>query len=225
MIRKGTSLIELVIAIVVMGIGVMSLPLILTQTQNNNALALQQEAILATKAKLGFISSYPWDENSWDNDANTFRVLDTTSYTSSDDEFDTNNTIRRVGHIAQDNRRRLFNLTATNRIPSSIGKEGTDFNDTDDFNDASADENITVTAADLDYIFQLNLNPSVSYISDSTDYTSQNITFTFDANTSTTNETNIKMITVTTTDTSGVNIILRTFASNIGQSKILKRDW
>ena len=36
--RKAASMLELVIAIVVMGIAVMSLPLILKQSQNENAI-------------------------------------------------------------------------------------------------------------------------------------------------------------------------------------------
>ena len=58
------SMLELVVAIVVMGIVVMSLPLILTQVQNNNAFAMQQEAILAAKAKIGDVLTYEWDANS-----------------------------------------------------------------------------------------------------------------------------------------------------------------
>ena len=47
--RKAASMIELIIAIVVMGIAVMTLPILLLKTQNNNAYTLQQEIILAAR--------------------------------------------------------------------------------------------------------------------------------------------------------------------------------
>ena len=55
--RSAMSMIELVVAIVVMGIAVASLPLILLQTQRSTALAMQQEVILATTTRLAFILS------------------------------------------------------------------------------------------------------------------------------------------------------------------------
>jgi prepilin-type N-terminal cleavage/methylation domain-containing protein len=214
--RKAVSLIELIIAIVVMGIAVMSLPLILTQTQSNNALALQQEAILSTKAKIGFISSYPWDQNSWDGTGGIFRVLDTSASPSADNAFATAD-IRRIGHIQTDKRRRLWDVGHAN----------------DDFHNHNDDINIT-DPTQMDYIFALTMTPEIVYLRDSLSannyLNSRTIQFDFNAintETNTSRPTNIKMITVRTVSQVGndVNVSLRSFASNIGQSKILKRDW
>jgi len=232
--RKAVSLIELIIAIVVMGIAVMSLPLILTQTQSNNALALQQEAILSTKAKIEFISSYPWDQNSWDGTGSIFRVLDTTDSPSADNAFDVNTTtdIRRIGHIQTDKRRRLWDVGNANRAPNNEVTAAPNEDDIDDFNNHT-DNNITIAdPTQMDYIFALTMTPEIVYLRDTAigGYNGTTVQFDFDATnteTNTSKPTNIKMITVRTVSQVGndVNVSLRSFASNIGQSKISKRDW
>lgn len=221
--RKAASMLELVIAIVVMGIAVMTLPLILTQSQNANALALQQEVILATKTKLGYILAYEWDANSYDTNASVSRVLNTSNSASADSDFNATTT-RRIGHISADNRRRLRDDMASPTPSGSAGWGNAPLLDIDDFHNKV--ENTTVVAADMDYIFNLELNSSVTYINDSALYSNQDINFVFDASSTPANPTNIKMITVRTKDTSNnVNIILRAFASNIGESGITKKAW
>lgn len=221
--RKAASMLELVIAIVVMGVSISALPLILTQSQDNNALALQQEAILATKAKISYILAYEWDARSYDASAGISRVLDTTSSTTAHDAFDTTST-RRIGHVEADKRRRLRDLTDPNRVATVISNNS--LTDIDDF-DFIANENISISDKD-DYIFSISLDPAVSYISDgrgSVDYSASTILFNFSTSPITTDPTNIKMITVTTI-LNDKNIIMRAFSSNIGENGILsKANW
>lgn len=221
------SMIELVFAIIIMGIVVMSLPLILMQTQSGSALALEQETILAIKTRLTFILSHEWDTNSYDSNVSMSRVLDTNASTSADSAFyvnDTNST-RRSGHVKADERRRLRD---DRKAPTPDGgthwqaSSGTDIDDFDD-NTTTA----TVIATDMDYIFDLNLSSTVNYITDSLtsgNYnSSQTIVFTFNTSSTPSNATNIKMISVA----SSINdhtITLRAFATNIGESGILKRS-
>jgi len=219
--RRATSMIELVIAIVVMGIAVMSLPLILTQSQNSNAMALQQEAILATKTKLGYLLSYEWDVNSYDATAGVSRVLNTTASLNADDDFNTTS-IRRVGHVMADTRRRLRDDMATATTDGTAAWGNAALEDIDDFD--GRDENTTIASETMDYIFNLQLHSTVNYVSDSATYANQDMNFIFDASTTFTNPTNIKMITITTTGTN-INMVLRAFASNVGESGILKRAW
>lgn len=222
--RRATSMIELVIAIVVMGIAVMSLPLILTQSQNSNAMALQQEVILATKTKIGYLLSYEWDANSYDTITGVSRVLNTTASANADSDFNTTG-IRRLGHVIGDNRRRLRDDLAAPTTDGSAGWSNAALQDIDDFD--GKDENTTIASDTMDYIFNLQLRPTVNYVSDTANYINQqDINFTFNANTTFTNPTNIKMITVQSRDASNnVNIILRAFASNIGESGITKKAW
>lgn len=219
--RPAASMIELVIAIVVMGIAVMSLPLILTQSQNSNAMALQQEVILATKTKLGYLLSYEWDVNSYDTGASASRVLDTTASANADSDFNTTST-RRLGHVLADNRRRLRDNMAAPTTDGTAAWGNAALQDIDDFD--GRDENTTIAAETMDYIFNVQLHPTVNYISDTATYANQDMNFTFNANTTFTNPTNIKMITVTTTG-NGINMVLRAFASNVGESGIMKRAW
>ncbi len=216
--RSATSMIELVFAIVIMGIAVMSLPLILTQVQNNNAFAMQQESILAAKAKIGDILTYEWDENSYDSNASHSFVLDTTN---GDGELNaTVGTPRRVGHVDTDYRRKFFPV-ATNA--SAIGADGGDLDDVDDFNGIS--NPLTVTAGEgagaLDYIFDLNLTTTVNYSDDNATYSNSPLNgFALNFANAPATPTNIKVISVTVTG-GEQNITLRAFTCNIGESTLL----
>lgn len=217
--RKATSMLELIIAIVVMGISVSALPLIITQNQNANAVALQQEVIMATKAKISYILSYEWDANSYDSSAGVSRVLDTSASASAHDAFYTT-TLRRIGHVRADKRRRLFDtLLAPNNETAGL-------DDIDDFNGLS--ETTSILAVD-DYIFDINISSAVSFISDgkgSVDYDSNITLFNFGITPIIGGPTNIKMITVNTTGANGMNVTLRAFSSNIGESRLLSKvNW
>lgn len=224
--RKATSMIELVFAIVIIGIAVMSLPLVLTQVQNNNSFALRQEVILSIKTKLSYILAYQWDQNSYDATADIERVLDTTSSISADNAFDVNNSIRRKGHIVADGRRRLFDDRNASTLKANFGTLGLP-NDIDDF-DRNSETKIIENIDD--FIFNnVELNTTVNYIPDTLpagDYADNAITFVFNPENNTTNPTNIKMIKVTAT-ANGIDnpISMYAFSSNIGQSKIAKRTW
>ncbi len=219
------SMIELVFAIVIMGIAVMSLPLILTQVQNSNSFALRQEVILSLKTKLSYILTYQWDQNTYDETADIERVLNVPASADTATDFNTS-TIRRNGHVFADGRRRLWDDL---RAPTTKVNFTTDTanDDIDDFNGES--ETKTITALD-DFIFNVTLNTSVSYIKDRLDtgtYASSNaITFIFNPDNNTTNSTNIKMIKVTAT-ANGIErpISMYAFSSNIGQSKVTKKTW
>lgn len=217
------SMLELVIAIVVMGIVVMSLPLILTQVQNNNAFAMQQEAILAAKAKIGDVLTYEWDENSYDVTAQRSFVLDTTNGDSELGRVGTTN--RRIGHINANNRRKLYDSTVAlnNRSASAIGADGGDLDDIDDFNGLPAVALTAIAgeeAQNLDYIFDLNLTTTVAYAADAANYTSSTIgTFVFNPDNNAT-VTNIKTVSVQVSGAQNT-ITLRAFSCNIGESSLL----
>lgn len=220
------SMIELVFAIVIIGIAVMSLPLILTQVQNSNSFALRQEVILSIKTKLSYILAYQWDQNTYDATADIERVLNIPASADTATDFNTSTT-RRKGHVLADGRRRLWDDLNTSTPKANFGTAGLP-SDIDDFN--GKDENKTITALD-DFIFDLNLSTSVNYIKDTLQAgnyaTSNAITFTFDPeNNTTNNSTNIKMIKVSATANGIENpISMYAFSSNIGQSKVAKKRW
>lgn len=221
MMRSAMSMLELVFAIVIMGIAVMSLPLILTQVQTNNAFALQQEAILAAKTKIGDILTHEWDDNSYDTTAQRSFALDTTNGDVELRRVGTTN--QRIGHINVDYRRKLYDATVVlnDRSASAIGADAGDLDDIDDFSGQATTIAATLeTAGTLDYVFTaLTLTPTITYASDTATYSNPILTFTFDpvnANAI----TNIKTISVQVTGTNQ-NITLRAFSCNIGESTLL----
>ncbi len=220
--REGFSLIELVIAIVVIAIALMSVPLMLNQGAKSNQFSLMQESILAAHTKLGNIISFKWDENAADENGTVVRVLDVTN---GDSQLDRNLTRRRIGHIKADLRRRMKNVETN---ATAIGMEGADtYDDIDDFDGTStkvAASGASGVKGKFDYLdVDLNLTTSVVYVSDDLNYSEQNLTFDFNV-TSVAGSTNIKMIELNATSTnSDTPFVFRIFSSNIGQSKYYEK--
>lgn len=194
-------MIELVIAIVVMGIAVMTLPLMLERTQTNNAFVMQQEAILAAKTKLGDIITYPWDDNSLQNDI--VAVLDT----NGDNDYNrTAGTTRRKGHVIQDKRRKFFNaITNPGDVAGVVS-----------ISDFNGDSKTLSPTSTLDYRFTIDLNTTVNYVSDSA--------FAFPTLTQV-GTSNIKMITVEASGDEMSTFRLRAYSANIGESQLLRRNY
>jgi len=229
-LRKASSMLELVIAIVVMGIAMMTLPLMLTRVQSNNEFAMQQEAILMARTELGDILTYPWDGNSTDSSLNV-GVLDTQGDGNFNRYPDSNST-RRKGHVKADKRRKFF--TTYTPATSPLGKEGNDYNDLDDFITLNNNDiNLTDandTNATLGYkLSDSNMTISVKYLNDSTTYDIINGIATFDINTSAptpTGTTNLKLIEVSLVNSLlDSNITLRAFSANIGANQLRRRTF
>jgi prepilin-type N-terminal cleavage/methylation domain-containing protein len=213
--NRAFTLIELIITIVIIGIVSLSFPLIMTQTGRNIEIATQQEAILAGKTYIGTILSYPWDGNT-QYIGDTAMILETDNAThASDDEFNrVAGTNLRLGNIDGAGRRRLSVNT-----PTAFGAFGgvVPSADMDDFNNRV--ENLNTVAADMDYMFRLQLTPAVSYVSDSADYANDTVNFEF-RTAAALDITNIKMVAVNVVDIgagTNVNVTLRAYSANIGE--------
>lgn len=142
MVRFAFTMIELIFAIVIIGISVMSLPTmgnIINKGIENN---LVQEAIFASSTELMGATSGYWDENSMQdiNKSATSRVIDI-----SDDCNTTTNL--RFGHINQPYHRRcLDNLSTIARASS-----GGDVYDLDDASHSNQDIFINTTTDENGY--------------------------------------------------------------------------
>lgn len=206
-LRKASSMIELVIAIVIMGIAVMTLPLMLERTQSNNAFVMQQEAILAAKTQLGDTITYPWDDNSLQG--NVVAILDTAG------NIDYNRvgvTTRRVGHVNQDKRRKFFD--AVTNPGDVIGVVSiSDFNGNFQINPTN---DIAGEETSLDYRFTIDLNTTVSYVSDAIFAlpTLKQVA-----------TSNVKMIEVEASGDGMSTFTLRAYSANIGESQLLRRPY
>jgi len=232
--RKGISLIELVLAIVVIAISVMSVPMMLQQGAKSDSFSMMQEAILAARTKMGNILSYKWDDNATDgnNSEGRLRALDVFA---GDPALDRNGTYypeRRIGHVYGDLRRKMM---ANPTYPSdNVDANITDLNDFDNVSITLSAVAASSATDNFDYLdVDLNLTSHVYYISDmttgGTDYNDTNISFVFDPSTkhSITNNadsTNIKMIELEVTSQNYQTFLFRTFSCNLGEVDLLERD-
>jgi hypothetical protein len=206
--RQGASLIELVVAIVVMGVVVASLPTLLLQTQNNLVFSLQQEVVFSGKAKVLYALAHPWDGASYDETQQRLRVLDTNN-TAADSAFN--------------HRSRFRSPTPPSHFLSTSALQYTDLDDFD-----GATETMASQAKHYDTVVDYALSTHVVYISDALhlgDYTAGDaIEFVFSP-TPSSGTTNIKMLTVHAHNTDGLNLVLRAFASNIASRPIERKLW
>jgi len=219
MVKKGFTFIELVVAIVVIGIALMSVPLMLSQASKSNEFSINQEAILAGATKIGDILTYPWNETN----SSTIQYIFDVTKGDSDLNRSKNDNNRRIGNFKAKYRRKFYNQRT--EANATLGHDkGNEYDDIDDFNGVSEIINGSGTG---DYLMDLNLSTKVFYISDDANYSSSP-TLNFDLNiSSATPTTNLKMIEVKVYNNTNHELIttLRAFSANIGSYELLYRTF
>lgn len=194
--RLAFTLIELIFAIVIIGISVISLPMMSQVIAKNTKGSMVQEAIYAASAELNQVVSYNWDENSIEDNASISRVV-----WASSNECN-NNTKRRVGHINQPYHRRC-----TDDNTSGVTSVKDNLDDLDDAAHGSAeifDGDISRSGYKTDYY------SSVSVSSSSFGGASAS---------------NIKKVTINIFDEDEKIVQLSTFSANIGEVDYYKRTY
>jgi len=227
-LRPAIAMIELIFAIVIMGIVLMSAPMLISTGTQSTFVALQQEGINEAASRVNMIMGYAWDEQNTQEEY-LFPLLHVTSGDSAFDESGT--TARRVG-IPMTSQRTfiLSDANNSNLNASTLGSDGGDQDDIDDFGGTSL---VNIEAATIDYSEKstVNIATAIAYTGDGVTggYNQQTVTFVpFGAPGGTT--TNIKSITVNLTSTSGVgelekDIMLRAFSCNIGGYQLEERSF
>ena len=192
--RYAFTMIELIFAIVIIGISVLSLPMMTQITSKGIESNIVQEAIFAASTELNQAVSYYWDENSIQTGHSLARVIDL---------GDCDNTSRlRLGHIVQPYHRKCLDSNTT--TPTNLLDAGNP-----DLNDA---------AHGAQSIFLGDSTSSEGY---KNDYDSS-IIVTKDADFNGT-KTNMKQISVIITNKDGDIITsLRTYSANIGEIDYFK---
>ncbi len=227
--RPAIAMIELIFAIVIMGIVLMSAPMLISIAAKSGYVAIQQEAINEAAARVNMIMGYHWDENSADE-----RFLDPVLITaSSTDGLTELNTAafpqtgRRPG-TPKESYRSFVREDGERLIASTtLGREGGE-NDVDDFR-GTIGLTLAGTGAGANYIEKnVDIVTTVAYISDAptgtATYNPVGNTINFDPNFAQTSATttNIKRISTTLTsatdspDELNKTIILHAFSCNIG---------
>ena len=233
--RPAIAMIELIFALVIMGIVMMSAPQLISTSNQSSYTALQQESIAAAVSQMNMIMTQEWDGYDT-NDTVGEPVLRTGSTTFGQCNGSTTN----PAGVTSNSGRYCIGLDGTGPYSATptanFGTSNTGFeipnfkDDVDDYDGKSY--TIKVYAGDTnptyvgDYIDQnINIVSRVYYGSDSTTYTT---TTQFDnpfANNAPGGTTNIKLIHVTlTTSTSatelaGKQIHMSAFMCNVGGHK------
>jgi prepilin-type N-terminal cleavage/methylation domain-containing protein len=234
--REGFSLIELVLAIIVIAISLMSIPMLIGETSKSNQYSLIQESVMAARTKLGNILTFPWDQNSTiENNSSAITAVVVVETNGDVDLNRTAGTIYRRGHVQLVDRRHYdVDSNATFKILAQpIGHEPGEVNmtDIDDFDGSSVSVALTGgagTEGDFDYLnsSDLNITTRVYFLNDTNTYQgAKNINFSFNVTNQVANTTNIKMIEISVDSAySDDPFILRAFSSNIGANSQLHKE-
>ena len=239
--KKAIAMIELIFALVIMGIVLMSAPMLIQQSVKSSNVALQQEAIVAAASHTSLLLSLYWDERNAPNDEN-----------ASNDNYGEILDINRT-NFTYPNRNnsslRSISLTEINATINTMDTNDTNetdifkFDDVDDFNKEPFGLMIfNSESSNSDYVdIDINITTNVNFAQDIpttllttdinvTDITSNtsvinNVTPSDITTLSDTNSTNIKFITVNLTSNQNVeelnkSITMKAFSCNIGQYSI-----
>ena len=215
---RAFTLIEVIFAIVIMGITIVSLPVMMSSNEQATDLNMVQEAIFGASSELNEVLSYRWDENSLNEvtDPNGLsKVIGPGTGTGillGATDCDNNNSSimfrLRPGHIAQPLHRRCLESNVS--IPSAIlGADG-DIDDIDDINVSKKSMFLNVgTAAGYKQNFSSEF--TINYV---------------DVGTVTAASENAKLIEITIKKQDGTIITkLRSYTFNIGEVDIYKETY
>ena len=236
-LRPAIAMIELIFALVVMAIALLSAPMLIHTATQSGFVAVQQEAINEAATRVSMVMGYHWDEN----DANE-SYLDPILYVSNGDAglAEYNSTGRRIGTPLVSQRSfirsdgSIFNASTTLGLDTNDGGIADDI---DDFNGVSS--LFFVESARVNYVERttINITTTVSYTADAPGagtYANpggtEDLTFSPDLSAVATPTTNIKKILVKLTSTSGQSelskeVVLKGFSCNIGAYELKEREF
>jgi len=237
--KKAIAMIELIFALVIMGIALLSAPMLIQQSVRSGNVALQQEAIAAATSQTAIILSMHWDEAN-----SNIPVGESPILASNRPPFDFNETNIPRGLVDVNGRNSensgtildptLFINFGPDETNSSDTNETdyTDFDDVDDYQNSHFGLfifNSEKTSADIgDYVdVNISMTTTINYAEDRTDTGNTTLTgTTINLNnkinsTSIGRTSNIKFIHVNLTSDSGIeelekNITMEAFSCNIG---------
>ena len=231
--RHALAMIELIFAIVVMGIVMMSAPMMISTASSSGIVAVQQEAIASSASEIGMILTRDWDASGTDITTESPILIVTNGDPLLDMVLspDGNSSGRRAGTPTTSTRSAYSTSGATERnATADTAFNDGDTNDIDDFDGNT----ITLTGVRSAYgdvaDASISIDIAVSYLSDATSsgtYNSRILTLNdpFDNNVSAVT-TNIKSITAQTTSTNlDTNIRLQAFSCNIGTYTLKTRSF
>ena len=218
--RPAIAMLELIFAIVIMGIVLMSAPMLISTAAKTTSVVLQQEGINQASSRINMILTYPWDQN----DTNDSCIPPVLHVTNGDSELDINaSTKRRLGVPLGSNSHtsKCGNIELNASLALGVEVAGI-FDDIDDF--ISVNTLLDMGGAGgQDYLEQgtVRIATNVDYLQDNTTYNVASIDFFPNVSAAANTSTNIKRISVVITSTSPADtlektITLNAFSANIG---------
>ena len=237
-LRPGIAMIELIFALVIMAIALMSAPMLISTATKSGFVAVQQEGINEAAARVSMVMGYHWDEN----DANESYLDPILGVSASADTGlkEYNSTGRRIGTPLVSQRSFIRSDGTKPNASTTLKLETSDLGITDDIDDFNGTSYLVpIEIARINYVEKttINISTEVSNISDSPGSgsyanagVSGNLVFSPNLSSTVTPTRNIKKILVTLTSTSGVTeldkeIVLKAFSCNIGAYDLKEREF
>jgi prepilin-type N-terminal cleavage/methylation domain-containing protein len=206
--KKGFTLIELILSMVIIAIAFTVLPKILQLATKVSTQSVREESMYNAIALIGLIQATAWDENNTEVDDILHVVDGDGNYTCGDDTY-------RIGGFTGSRN------CKNDKNASSLGSDDDDNGSDDDMDDFSS-----VGAKNYNNSREYNLSVSVDYVEDiSMDNESA---FSTTLKSDTTNTKYIKVEDKTKKKQSTLRKTIATFyfhAMNIGQIQVNKRAW
>lgn len=227
-LRKAIAMIELIFAIVVIGISLLSIPNLLNVSLNSTLVTLQQESIAMAASHTNALMTYAWDEQNTDSVA-----LYTGNKLNANGDGRLNNIGVGLSLALLGARNRLFNVAIASPIGNDTNATAVDTNDDiDDFNGLTFNTIDAVLGgtknniSDGEYVdVNITQSTTVRYGTDTATYDSATGSFSFStpfALAAPGGTTNIKLITTTLISNSTAaelqnkQITFNAFICNIG---------
>jgi len=225
--HPAIAMIELIFSIVIMGIVMMSAPMLISTAAKSTTVALQQEGIHQAVSRMNMILTYEWDQN----DTNQSCIPPVLHVTSGDSDLGmVGTTARRMGVPTSSKSHTFKCLSEDFNASTTLGIEGSIKDDIDDFGDAALVLNTTGSGG-KDYIEQttIKIATTVSYVDDTADYNSKTFAYNF-PKTAPSGSSNIKAMRLVLTSTSTADelektIILNAFSCNTGGYEYESREF
>lgn len=202
--RRAFSLLELIFSIVIMGISFLSIPTIMVVMNRSTEATVDTKGYYHALAQMGIVMSKAWDEANVDdwNASNVVYILDTSV-----------SVCNRQGIYPQAHRRQCDGgKTLTSVASTTLGSEGGDFDDIDDFHGAGQP------------VEDFNVSVSVSYV-DINGMLATDNNFYIPSGNNPTGTTDIKRVSVNVAnEATGMDATLNYYGFNIGYDKLLTKE-
>lgn len=221
--RPAIAMIELIFALVIMGITLMSAPMLISQATRSSFVAFQQESIAITASHANALLTYAWDERNTESKVSyVYTILKVSN--NADNELNATSRVTPGSRVFQASDP---NATATPALALGLDNPEVE-DDVDDFIDSNQTLLLTASPSggidEGDYIDQnISLATDVQYMDDNASYGAATGVVVFNTPKTLQNfTTNIKYLSVTLTsnslssDLNSTQIQLNAFMCNIG---------